>query len=114
MTELPIPKRVWVSSPDPVKARMLKESLDLLWDGTDVHTRVHEYICNALSDTKTAQTNYLERNELKKSINIRIEGYGSFRTWLHNQNVQLFDSPDLQAARRRFVLQMIEEFGGAP
>ena len=115
MIELPIPERVWVSSPDPVKARMLKESLELLWDGTVAHTRVHEYICNALSGTKTAQTHYLEYNELKASIVQRIAGYGSYRTWLHNtKDLSCFFYSDLQDARRRFVLQMIEEFGGTP
>lgn len=116
MIELPIPERAWVSSPNPVKAQMLKESLKFLWNGTGTGTGggIHEYICNALAMTKTAETHYLERNELRASINQRIEEYDSYRTWLHSQYITLFEYPDLQDARRRFVLQMIEEFGGTP
>ena len=110
MIELPIPDKR-IESPDPVKVQMLKECLEFLWNGIPPYNG-EDYICYSLEQTEKYKDNPESFDSLVGGIRSRIGGNHSFITWLLNKGFNYPTCLERQTARRRFVLQLIEEFGG--
>lgn len=123
MKQLPIP------APHPTRANpnivaLLERAKDLLWGGTDVYdmvARPTQYICHAIIEASG------DDGEDKPDVSDAIahiadclfdEEYGGTTTyigWLYNRDVVIDDYTDvqIQAARQRWIDQLIQDFGGA-
>lgn len=99
MQTLPFPPRNEKLRRNARFVKALLEGLANLWDG-DKGTGINEYICHAV--------NY---PPLKREIERRLRGCGTYRTWVERKHDGVeFSTEELQDGRRRWMLDMIEEF----
>lgn len=116
----PIPPRV-ESVPNHRFVAMLKGARKRLWDGRGVCSLGGQYICYSLPNLSGMEN----LCHLKEDIEDRLGESIAFDAWLEKQgvpnNVRHEDDEDgvlgtvsVQAARLRWIDQLIEEFGGTP
>lgn len=120
MNNIPLPPRV-ESKPNPKFVAMLKGAREALWRGRGRHAYGREYICLSLPDMPGTE----DLADLQEAIEDRLQGRLSFDGWLTKQGVPshsaheddadgVFGTVSMQAARLRWIDQLIEEFGGTP
>lgn len=108
---------------NPLWAGMLEKALPNLWNGTGVRDRPHT-ICSSLGDIEGPVNDLIEEisDRLYKAAEcvyfstfLRKQLAGNSRTpkeWVPDAAVEIFNSQELQAARKAWMLDMIEEFRG--
>lgn len=115
---LPIPPRNPSSKNAPRFVKYLKRSLDFLWDGKGPKSLGHcSFICNALERVHHSYEDpkYKAKLEIQKIICSRLGKADNYEHWLRNtQNIDHTKcSPaEIQEARRQWIQDLIEEFGG--
>lgn len=123
MKQLPIPAPR-PTTPNPNIVALLVKAKDLLWDGAGNYNGFEgptQYICHAIIEASG------DDGEDKPDVSDAIahiadylfnEEYGGTTTyigWLYAQDVVIDDYTDvqIQAARQRWIDQLIQDFGGA-
>lgn len=111
MNPIKLPARSCKPKPNPDFVLLLENALPLLWSGVGKRNwgiaASERYICLAICEGAPEDMCRITRGELIDLIEARIED-GTFDTWAHSQEV--YDTPSIQAGRRAFVLDLIEEF----
>lgn len=122
MTALTItlPPRDPASGPNPLFVQLLNAALPFLWDGVGDRYGVFDaerarwqekYLCLAILEGKPDDVPNWIRVDLTDLIDQRLGG-STFEGWACKQGVDELDTVRIQAGRKAWVLDLIEEFGG--
>lgn len=114
----PIPNKVEGTTPRPDFVKALEGCLDYLWDGTRIN-RYNDggvfrqrFICFALESVWSRQLALISvpaLELLKYEIGVRLSA-STYAEFLDNKGYVDTVLTSVQEARRKFVLQLIEEF----
>jgi hypothetical protein len=108
MNQLPIPARDPKSTPNPLFVKLLKTGLRKLWmarySNRQCSRKRHEFICHTVNNI-----------ELQKVIASRLKVNGfwgqTYGGWVRvEMNMDYIQQKEIQAARKRWMLDLIEEF----
>ena len=124
MKQLPIPAPR-PTTPNPNIVALLERAKGLLWGGTDVYDMIAgptQYICHAIIDA--AGDDGEDKPDVSDALahiadclfDEDVGGCTAYVGWLYNQDVVIDDYTDvqiqIQAARQRWIDQLIQDFGG--
>lgn len=121
MIEFPIPRRE-ERVPNPKFVQLLKGAKVYLWDGKDMSDlRTHgKYICSAVGmysvhHDRTVVVNLM--HHIGQSLGMSDPTTDTYTKWVsrefgYNSRELAIATPGVQAARLRWLNQLIEEFGG--
>lgn len=103
---MPIPARDPNSTSNPEFVKALQDGLPKLWDGTGVvwDGYSEEYICSTIDNLKLQRL--IESRLYKKGAEAAI----TYRGWAKRFSNKEFTSEELQAGRKAWMLDLIEEF----
>jgi hypothetical protein len=85
-------------------ADALEAALPYLWDGVS-DGESEEYICDAVG-----QTMHSSVIDVRREIMRRLDDSITVHGWLIHRGISDFDTAEVQAYRRRWMLALIEEF----
>lgn len=115
MSTMPLPPRDPNSQPDPEFVQALNRALPFLWDGEgerfDVRGRdQEEFICLAVSAAAPEDTPASDVRHWQAVVEGRLQALGccTFYSWARDHGV--YDSPSIQAGRRAWMLDLVDEF----
>lgn len=120
MRVAPIPPRKQREA-NPEYVAILQQALSLLWDGRSHHRPNNcwrEYVCHCISEAHTPKS--LVQTPLEGLITSDLQTWSKWSSLtyasalFHVTACCEWSRAEIQDGRRRWLLQLIEEFGGQP
>lgn len=101
---------------NPEWATLLHDSLEHLWDGVSTGYGKERFICFALingaySPNEDRSVLFSLQREIAERLTVEGEEFSTLSVWCDVVHKKVLTTTELQALRRAWMLDMIEEFG---